>query len=333
MTPEQQLHRMRGIARDALPHWNMTGAKLDLLKHRENAVFRVSTENEHFALRVHRPGYHSDDALRSELQWMDALAAAGIDVPRVVPTADGEPFAVEPAPDMTAPVQVDLFEWIEGRQLGSVESGLAPDPGSVDRVYTRLGALAAALHNQSESWAPPGSFVRHAWDEDGLAGERPFWGTFLDLPCLTSDQRKLLSAARDRVYRELGQLPKDPSGYSMIHADFSPENLLVQGERVRLIDFDDAGFGWHLFELVTPLFFVMDEPYFEEARNAVISGYRQKRRLDERQLAHLPLFFLARAFTYLSWVRTRPETSTARELTPMMVAASCRLAEDYLRGR
>lgn len=333
MTTEEQLERMRRIADDALRHWNLGGARLDLLKHRENAVFRASTGDQRFALRVHRPGYHGDDALRSELQWMDALGEAGIDVPRIVLTDEGKLFATVPAPDMPAPVQVDLFEWIDGRQLGSVEAGVAGGGGAVHVHYRQLGQLAAAVHNQAERWMPPPSFVRHAWDEEGLAGEQPFWGRFLELEYLTREQRKLLAAARDRVYRALGALPKDPAGYTMIHADFTPENLLVQGERVRLIDFDDAGFGWHLFELVTPLFFLMDEPYFELARDALISGYRQKRRLDEEQLLHLPLFFLARSFTYLSWVHSRPETATAQELTPMLVESSCALAEEYLGGR
>ena len=31
---------------------------------------------------------------------------------------------------------------------------------------------------------------------------------------------------------------------------------MVQGDRIKLIDFDDAGFGWHLFELATALYFI-----------------------------------------------------------------------------
>lgn len=330
---EEKLDRMRDIARNALPLWNIERARLDLLKYRENAVFKVTTGDDKFALRVHRPGYHTDAALRSELQWMEALSDAGIDVPRIVPTASGELFAVSDPDDMPAPVQIDLFEWIDGGQLGSVEAGVAGDAQSVHALYRKLGELAAGLHNQAESWKPPAQFVRHAWDEDGLAGAEPFWGRFWELPALTRDQRQLLTAARERVHRDLAALPKAPGNYSMIHADFSPENLLVQGERVRLIDFDDAGFGWHLFELVTPLFFLMDEPYFGEASDGVISGYRMRRTLEDEQLELLPLFFLARGLTYISWVHTRPETETARELTGMLVDTCCRLARDYLGER
>ena len=326
-TPEQQ---MEVIARAALSHWGLEGATIDLLKFRENAVYKVSAGAEKFALRVHRAGYHSDQALRSELQWIRALAGAGIEVPSVVATRSGEPFAVVRTGE-GAGAQVDLFEWIDGRQLGSVESGIAAEPHVVRDTYRTMGELAARLHNQSAGWTPPAGFARHAWDHEGLAGEQPLWGRFWELASLSAEERALLGRARARVYEELSRLPRTPPTYSMIHADFAPENLLVDGAHVRLIDFDDAGFGWHLFELVTSLYFVMDEPWFDEAREALIEGYRSERPLADGELARLPLFFLARSFTYVGWVHTRPGTETARKLTPMLVEAACGLAENYLR--
>ncbi|MEX2126118.1 MAG: phosphotransferase [Woeseia sp.] len=328
--PEDQARRMADIARRALQHWNLGDAELTLLKYRENAVFRVKEHDRRYALRVHRPGYHSDRALQSELQWIAALAEADIDVPRIVPTRSGELFAVSHAAGLGGPVQTDLFEWIEGHQLGSVETGVGGNPQSVRDTYRTLGELAARLHNHSARWEPPAGFVRHAWDEEGLAGGQPFWGRFWELPSLTGEQRRLLAEARNRVHRELAALPKTAASYSMIHADFAPENLLVDGERVRLIDFDDAGYGWHLFELVTSLYFIMDEPYFDQAQAALIDGYRSRRSLDDAQLTLLPLFFLARSFTYVGWVHTRPETETARQLAPMLVESCCGLAEAYL---
>ena len=70
--------------------------------------------------------------------------------------------------------------------------------------------------------------------------------------------------------------------------------------------------------------------YFEQAQDALIAGYRKHRQLTDEQLKLLPLFFLARAFTYVGWSHTRHETETAKELTPMLLAAACGLAEEYL---
>ena len=332
---EAQARAMTRLATEALPHWGLEGSDLDLIKYRENAVFRVNAPaGESYALRIHRYAYHSDEELRSELQWMAALKEAGIAVPTLVPDAAGNLFRKVEAGGVPEPRQVDLFEWVDGRQLGSVEEGLG-DAASVARVYRTIGALAARLHNQASAWTLPERFTRHAWDAEGLVGEAPFWGPFWELEALNEQQRGLLLAARDRVRRDLAAYASEPANanrYSLIHADFVAENLMVSGEEVRLIDFDDAGFGWHLFELATALYFERGEPHYPAAYDALVAGYREYRSLPDEQLACMPLFFLARSFTYLGWVHTRSETQTAKELTPMLVEKCCELAAEYLAG-
>lgn len=325
---------MRELASIALTQWGIDSVGLALIKYRENAVFRVTAAGGRcYALRIHRAAYHTDDELRSELQWMEALAADGIEVPTLVPTRDGATFAVVAGGGVPEPRQVDVFEWVQGRPLGTAETGVS-ETSTVCDTYRTIGRLAAQLHNQAVSWAPPAGFTRHAWDTRGLVGPEPFWGPFWKLEALTPAQRALLIQARDRVFLDLEAYAGNPDNaarYSLIHADFVAENLMVDGDRVRLIDFDDAGFGWHLFELATALYFEMEADYFEQAYAALVAGYRSQRELSEEQLQYMPLFFLARSFTYLGWVHTRFETETARELTPMLVAKACKLARDYLR--
>jgi Ser/Thr protein kinase RdoA (MazF antagonist) len=328
-----QAAHMAALARAALVHWDIACADLTLLKYRENAVFRVTDPGGvRYALRVHRAGYHSDAALRSELQWMRALDAAGIEVPRVIPTREGQTFAVARIDAVPAARQVDLFAWVEGAPIGSVESSV--DDAPAPATYHTLGALAARLHNQAVAWSVPEGFERHRWDAEGLAGEEPLWGRFWELGTLTPAQRDILLAARDRVFDDLqryGQAPENRTRYSLIHADFLPENVLEGGGDVRLIDFDDAGFGWHLFDLATALFLQTGQSHYPATRDALIAGYRAYRELPESQVAQLPLFLVARAFTYLGWVHTRAETATALEMTPFIVDKAMALIDAYYR--
>ena len=322
--------QLTAMAAEALAAWGWQDAALRLIKHRENAVFEAALNGQRRALRLHRPGYHSDAALRSELQWMQALTEAGIETPRPIPAHSGALFISREFPGEPGPVQADLFEWVDGAPLGAVEIGIQGLERDLAQTYFAIGALAGRLHNQSSAWKPPPGFVRHAWDAQGLAGERPFWGRFWELPALSGEQRKLMEHTRERLFEELSALGKSPRDYGLIHADFVAENLLLAGDQVRLIDFDDAGFGWHLFELATSTHFLMGQDCFEAAQTALLRGYRSERALTEGQLRRLPLFTLARATTYLGWVHTRPETETAREMTPMLIASACELAEAYL---
>ena len=71
---DARAERMARLAVEALKSWGITDCTPELVKIRENAVFRVPAPGGgEAALRIHRHAYHSDVALESELQWMRAL--------------------------------------------------------------------------------------------------------------------------------------------------------------------------------------------------------------------------------------------------------------------
>jgi Ser/Thr protein kinase RdoA (MazF antagonist) len=325
------LDEMQALALIALRDWDLEVANLAPIMVRENAVFRIDlADGSRAVLRVHRSGYHSDAELDSEFVWMRALEAAGIAVPRVIRSRHGRDFEVIAAPAINGARQIDVFEWIDGRQLGSVESGVSGEGAAIAEQYHMIGAIAARMHNQTAGWQRPTGFRRHAWDAAGLVGEQPFWGRFWELAALTPGQKSLLLCARARIAGELAAFGTQPDRYGLIHADLVPENLLVDGHRVQVIDFDDAGFGWHLFELATSLYFITGDGIYPTAREALVRGYRSERELSEQTLEWLPLFLAVRGTTYLGWVHTRQGSDTARELTPFLVERACSVAEEYL---
>jgi Ser/Thr protein kinase RdoA (MazF antagonist) len=324
------LEQMRTLALSALAAWELDVAGITPLKVRENAVFRLDFKDGGRAvLRVHRAGYHTDEELGSEFTWLSALDAAGVAVPRVIRSRRGRDFEVVATAEVGAR-QIDIFEWISGDQLGSVETGIGAEEGMVAHRYHTIGAIAARMHNQSVGWQRPTWFRRHAWDAPGLVGEQPFWGRFWELAALSTGQRELLGRARARIAEGLGDYGMKADNYGLIHADLVPENLLVDGDQVRVIDFDDAGFGWHLFELATSLYFITGESIYPAARAALIRGYRSERPLSEQAVGMLPLFLAARGTTYLGWVHTRQGSDTARDFTPFLVERACDMAERCL---
>jgi len=330
LPPAQQSARLHQLALNAIPYWALECIRVEPIKVRENAVFAVHTADQRrVVLRVHRLGYHSDASLRSELAWMRALAASGIEVPQVVPSRSGNAFEHIECDGVPGPRQVDVFEWIEGAQLGAVEQGLADDPRWVERTYAIVGELAARMHNQSCAWRAPAAFQRHSWCEEGLAGETPLWGRFWELAALQPGQRALFEQLRARLKQDLGHFGKTTDRFGLIHADLVPENILIDGDRLRIIDFDDAGFGWHMFEIATSLYFIRRDRLYETARDALVTGYRRHRALPDEHLRLLPMFLAARGTTYLGWVHTRKGEATALELLPQLVELAEAAAADY----
>ncbi|MCK1297394.1 MULTISPECIES: phosphotransferase [unclassified Bradyrhizobium] len=330
LSSEEQVAAMTAVARAALSRWAGSFEDLSLVKYRENAVFHLRRDNgDRFALRVHRIGYHTDAELTSELQWMSALATSGFDAPSVVPAKDGSLFVKATTPILPQPLQVDMLVWLEGEPLGSIETGLSCPSDELSSLYGQVGRLAACLHDQSAGWQFPAGFSRHAWDSRGLLGPNPFWGEFCDLAAL-SDHLSLIERACQNAKHDLGRLGRSAENYGLIHADLVPENILRSNHRLMLIDFDDAGFGWHMFELATALFWYTDKPYYGTIRDALLAGYRSVRPLPEPQWRQLPLFLFLRSLTYLGWIRTRSETQIALELTPMLIERAVLSAKEYL---
>lgn len=331
LSDDARIEAYTALAREALHAWGLASAKLKLLKQRENAVFAVDGDHgQRAVLRIHRAGYHSDEALRSELQWMAALDEFGVATPAVIPADSGAPFVIASVASVPEPRQVDLLAWVDGQPLGTIEDGVG-DQGNAEESYRLAGTLIARMHNFAADWPLPEGFQRHAWDEDGLLGEDPFWGRFWELQALSSTQRAIILKARELALTALYNYGQGPDRYGLIHADPLPENFLRDAEgTVRVIDFDDGGFGWLLFDFATALFFYIGEPCFDELLDAMVTGYKQVRELPPEFEKQLPLFLLLRGFSYLGWVHTRENTDLAREVTPMLVEGVSALAEDFI---
>ncbi|MDA0229750.1 MAG: phosphotransferase [Proteobacteria bacterium] len=325
--------RMERLAVQALKAWDITDCRPQLVKIRENAVFRVTrADGFDAALRIHRFDYHSDAALQSELSWIRALQRDGIKVPAIIPASSGAAFVTTRVDGVPEPRQVDMVTWLDGEPLGSIEGGLSDSIGDITQAFTEVGRLVAQLHNHSTSWQRPDGFVRHAWDADGLTGEAPLWGRFWEFPGLENAQRQLMEQTRLVARRALMEIGEAEQTYGLIHADLNFDNILIRDGRVMAIDFDDCGAGWHLFDLATISILFLGTERYDMVQRAVIAGYRQERPLTDETLRLMPLFYLLRAFTYLGWIHTRNETRTAQEIAPSIVTMVCELAEQYLRA-
>jgi len=138
-------------------------------------------------------------------------------------------------------------------------------------------------------------------------GPAPHWGPFWDHEVLSPAERDLLLALRDRLHAALCRTGKPAGTFSLIHADLHPGNVLIDGPRTAVIDFDDAGFGWHQYDLAVALVAYQEHPGFTAFRDACIAGYRSVRAMSDADLALLPMFLLIRDLAQLGWLHQRPE--------------------------
>lgn len=328
----EQVRGLTRLAVEALPRWGLEGAELVPAAYRENMTFRVDAgARGHFALRVHQAGYRSDAEIENELAFMSALRERGVATPEVVAAKDGARLVLASSPVVPETRQCDLFEWIEGRLLRATAEPLLLGRDELVEVYTDLGRSAAAIANVAEAWPRPVGFTRPAWDAEGIFGKRAHLGDWRTLTELSDAQRRLYERLAQQLERDLTAFGRAGDRFGLCHGDFLPENLMVVDGGLRLIDFDDCGEGWYLFDFATALFDLLGEPAFDDCLGAMVTGYRERRSLPESHLALLPTFFLARALSYLGWSATRAHLSKAGEIRPRLIVALEEFAPGYLR--
>ena len=304
-----------------LSHWNIEAANIELASHAENIVYKVTAQDgTDYALRVHRPGYHTRAELNSEQIWTDALIQFGMRVPMAYPTTSGDYYVSAECGGSKR--QLALITWLEGRPLTSI---IAPD-GEAEfplQMIREAGAICAQFHNQATGWSPPPGFTRHHLNLQGLLGEAPFWGRFWEVPSLTATQRRTISGLRKTVTQRLLDYGESPATYSMIHADLHEENLFVSNDGLIVIDFDDSGFGWHQYDLAVALFAYSDRSDFDAIQNTLVEGYRTQRDLSDEDLSLLELFVLVRTLALIGWANARPEIGRDDYL-PFLIDKACR---------
>ena len=295
-------------ARAALASFPIDADDLALVSLAENVTFKVADRRDGraYVLRLHRPGYHTLDELVSERAWIRALAEAGVDVPSPVSARDGRDYVPVTIPATGEQRFAGLARWTEGRLLSDVLAETS-DRKVIETSFAQLGALTASMHNQASAWQPPAGFKRHALDSDGLMGEAPHWGPFWEHRSLSAAERGLLLGARGRMRERLTRLSRAPSAYSLIHADMHPGNILVDGDRLTVIDFDDAGFGWHQYDIAVVLTYWQSKPNAAEIERCFLDGYRAIRRVPDDALAAIPMFRLIRGMAAIGWLHERPE--------------------------
>ena len=102
-----------------------------------------------------------------------------------------------------------------------------------------------------------------------------------------------------------------------------PDNILVANGVPHVIDFDDGGYGWYLYDLATLLADKVIDPAFDRVRDAWVDGYRTVAPLPDEHLRELEVLVMARLLLGLGWMHTRRETPLARGFTTVVIELAC----------
>jgi Ser/Thr protein kinase RdoA (MazF antagonist) len=326
LSHEGQLECLRELAHSTLARYDVGSPEPPVLINlSENATYRVDDagSGRRWALRVHREGYHSKNGIASELAWLQALRRDGVvTTPVPVPGKDGALIQEAAHPAMRRPRNVVLFEW---------ETGVEPsEKDHLVEKFEVLGEITARMHRHSEAWRRPQNFERHTWDFSTSLGDRPHWGRWRDGMGLDDEKEALFGRAVALIGKRLERFGKGPRRFGLVHCDMRLANLLVDGDEVKVIDFDDCGFSWHLYDAATAVSFFEHEPHVPELMATWVKGYRRVHDLPADDEAEIPTLVMLRRMLLVAWIGSHSETDLAKSMGVSYTEKTAPMCEAYL---
>lgn len=258
-----------------------------------NAVF--TCEKAGAPSRILRIVFLSDrslEALLAEAEYIRYLRTNGASVADVIPSNRGN--LIEEIFLEGRILYASLFERAKGRMLA--ENNFQYREGApIEEYYFNCGKTLGKLHQLSKAYQP-----RHR-RHDFFDKYNPRHIERLVPPSLPLLKERLYALLED-----LAALPRDRDSYGMIHLDYGDGNYNIDFEtgQITVYDFDNACFGWYLYDLAdlwrngVGWFQFEREPakrrqsmdaYFATA----LAGYRSQTALDEEALRFLPLLIKA----------------------------------------
>jgi len=252
----------------------------------ENRVYQVGIEDgAPIVAKFYRPGRWSDDAIFEEHSFSRELSDA--ELPVVAPLEiDGQTL------HYSGPFRFSVFPCHGGR---------APDLDNLD-LLRQLGRLVARIHliGETQEFAH-----RPTVDIDSYGiSSRDY---LLEHDFIPYELHAAYESIADHVITAIEESFARAGGIRQfrLHADFHPGNVLVNGERLHIVDLDDT----RRAPAVQDLWMFMSGDQEEQAPqlDALLSGYEEFRHFDARELHLVEALRSLRIMHYAAWIARRWE--------------------------
>lgn len=277
-----------------------------LLMMSENATFCVTNEcGEKRVLRVHRPQYNSPQEIESELIWMSEIKNSNlVAVPRTFVGKNGQVLQQFELDGVK--YHCSMISFMKGFTLSHLSH---EETVSYMKV---IGETTAKLHQQAKKRDSNRPLTRKQWTFENMFGKNSIWGDWKEYFPLTPEDVSLFSNVLTILEGKLEQFSQLPNTFGIIHADMHPKNIIVDEDCFQIIDFDDCGYGFYLYDLGCTLVSYSD--FLPIYIQSWVEGYQKVCTLSETEKEMLLPFVILRRILRFAWLASHSESDTAHTM-------------------
>jgi len=272
-----------------------------------NDVYRVTSREGSYALKIYGAGRFTADEIRWEQQLVRHLVDQSLAVAQTVDLRNGDCVGMLTAPEGVRPYA--LTDWLPGKK---------PQPPWTNDLYRRVGTNLARLHQALDSFRSdlPRRPIRSGTEPEQL------------ITALADDppRQQFVLEAATAARTELERLAPSGLRWAIRHGDYSLDNVHVDdaGE-LSVYDFDLAGPGWQVEDLAGAL--------TTDFADTFLAAYTAVRPLSTADLEALPWLGIVAAIDNLHFHLVRkPRTHGTASLAEGWVDRAWRVLEETVEA-
>lgn len=274
----------RATAKTILDMWSFHDIDYEVMdeyRRSATAIYPFIDDGNVYILRFSPEDEKSKSFIESELDYINYLRSAGINVPKTVTSRQGNTLETVVIDDVK--YYANVFERVRGQRVDRI---------ALDHShYFKLGQSLGKLHLASEKYRPSeGKRIRPDY-KDKLK-----WAKNVLISQYQNGQschEKALEVI-EILESKLDYLPKGQEHFGLIHYDYDLDNIFYDDEKenVWIIDFDDAIYHWYYLDLLNfhdSLKDDLPQKELEDAMRTFNEGYESVKSIDPSVKAYTEL--------------------------------------------
>jgi Ser/Thr protein kinase RdoA (MazF antagonist) len=316
---DAQIAAVQQLVPGILRQYGVEPKEIKNVNHDFNSSFKITTsKGDDLALRINLSMGKSGKEVLAEMQWLEALAEDGsVTAPQPLRTTNGELFVTTRFEPLDADTSVVLFKWVEGEEVG--------DEPTNEQLY-ELGQNMARLQ----------IFAKGLTFTDGAFLPTINRTLMNSKDLLTSSQPESIS---DKLYGDIlkglqlsdevfSRISKDQE-LLPLHADLHMANVIQTKDKLAIIDFDDAGLGLPIQDLVISNYYIRED---REREKHLKEGYSSLLELPKISDEDYEVLLLGRLIVLIDAVLGMTSAEIIEFLPKFLVRAQKRFDHFYATG-
>ncbi len=250
---------------------------MDQVKAVTNEMFSCSSGHKRYFVRV--TNYKTIVEQQAEVDWTVWLHDKGLAAPEVLFSKRDR--SIESITYKDKEIRMVVYRAAPGEHAKKKEWN--------KETFERLGEEIGRIHSMSKLYQGNTRAIN-----DWHMNDEYNWRKYIP------KVEKRVRETMESIFRDLEAVPKTNDTYGLVHGDVWLENVLVESNKLTLIDYQDCEKHFLLFDLVVPVYSAMEYSfdgngsivaYVHELTKAIFQGYARECSLPPSYLDHLLLMF------------------------------------------